>query len=446
MEMEMATSIHKVMPIQRLLIVFLAFLPILANGQASQPWWQIFKDSEMDALVQTALASNGTVKAGQSRVQVAMLQKQAIAAYYIPNLSLDPLVQQQSLAPNRPLPINAVGTRFTLNSINLPLSANYDLNFWLKKTQVQQATNTIWQQSMQLSQTQLALSAQVVQAIIDARTADWTLAVLDRNISLLDSVQRIVEARFKAGLTNELALSLNRTQRETLEIDKENAKGQRVAALAQLSGVIGGGAVRLSPNAAPGLLPTIDTSAMGEALQQRPDVRLFQYQLEAGQLTYKQLNQSRLPRPFVAAATGQIAQQPDKLLSNNSFTYTLAAGISIPILDWRNNRYHGRAAKEEIVARQALLTQQLANANSAARTAQANILRSGRQLAAADRSLNTAQRTLQLSKELFTRGLSTFLDVLTAQQSLISLQSRKAALQGQYLQSVADYQLARGGR
>jgi outer membrane protein TolC len=148
----------------------------------------------------------------------------------------------------------------------------------------------------------------------------------------------------------------------------------------------------------------------------------------------------------VLGSTGLISQQAEKLLSNNSFTYTVAGGISIPLWDWRNTRYQSRAAQEELKARQALLRQQIASAGGALQTAQANAERTRRQVAAVDKTLATAQRTVRLSTELFTRGLTTFLDVLTAQQNLISLQSRRAALQGQYLQALADYYVARGGR
>lgn len=431
---------------RKLFLIAMSLLPAGVHAQGQQDWWQAFRDPEMDGLVQAALAANGNVQAGQARVEAAQSQVDANKAYYIPNLSVDPLAQQQNLAPNRPLPINAAGTRFTLNSLNLPLNAAYDLNFWQKGTLVRQAQNQVLQQGANLDQSRLVLAAQVVQTVLQIRTADLTLAVLQRNIGLLDSVQRILDARFKAGLTNEVSLTLNRTQLQSLSADLESTARARSEALTQLEALTNRSGVEVAPVGGDLALPILDTAGAAKAIAERPDVRLFDYQIASGKLTVQQLDNNRLPRPFVSGSTGFTSKTPEVLLKQNSFTYTIAAGISIPIWDWRNNRYQVRAAKAEVKARQALYRQQNLDAGADLRAALTNMERTRAQITALDQALGTAQRAIRLSSELYTKGLTSFLELLNAEQNIISLQTRRANLTGQYLQYVASYYLARGGR
>lgn len=431
---------------RKLFLIALGLIPLAVRAQSQQDWWQAFRDPEMDGLVQAALAAHGSVQAGQARVDAAQDQVDANKAYYIPNLSVDPLVQQQNLAPNRPLPINAVGTRFTLNSLNLPLNLAYDLNFWQKNTLVRQAQNQVQQQGANLDQSRLVLAAQVVQTVLQIRTADLTLAVLQRNIGLLDSIQRILDARYKAGLTNEVSLTLNRTQLQSLAADVENTARARAEALAQLEALTNRPGVQVAAVGSNLTLPLLDTAGAAKAIAERPDVRLFDYQIASGKLTIQQLDYNRLPRPFVSGSTGLTSKTPEVLLKQNSFTYTIGAGISIPIWNWQNNRYQVRAAKAEVKAREALYRQQNLDATADLRTALSNLNRTQAQIASLDQALGTAQRAIRLSSELYTKGLTSFLELLNAEQNIISLQTRRANLTGQYLQYVASYYLARGGR
>ncbi len=409
-------------------------------------WWQALQDPALETLVPAALAANGQVQAAQARIAGAQQQVAASRGYYLPNLSVDPLVQQQSLAPNRPLPVRAAGTRLLLNSLALPLNVSYDVNFWQKRTQVALADNGVAQQGANLAQAQLALAGQVVQAVVAVRAADLALAVLQRSQGLLDSMQRILEARYRAGLSNEVPVVLNRTQLQALALDVETSQRSRAAALAQLEALTNRPALALPPLPGAPTLPPLDSTGATAAIGLRPDVQLFDYQMRQGRLTVQQLDFARLPRPFVAGSAGVITQFAAEVFHPESFTYAIAAGVSIPLWNWDNNRYNVRAARHEADARQALLRQQRLNAQAEVRVAYTNAQATQAQLRAAAQALATAERSVRLASELYTKGLTSFLELLQAQQSLIALQTRQAQLQGQYLAFVADYWVARGGR
>ena len=420
--------------------------PEAAQAQPQTAWWQTWQDPALDGLVEAALAANGSVQAAQARMAAAGQQVEAGRAYYLPNASVDPLVQQQSLAPNRPLPVRAAGTRLLLNSLALPLNVTYDVNFWQKRTLVALAQNQAEQQGQNLAQTRLALAGQVVQAVVAVRAADLALGVLQRSQGLLDSVQRILEARYRAGLSNEVPVVLNRTQLQALALDVETSQRSRATALAQLEALTNRPGLAVAPLPGPPLLPVLDSSGAAAALGLRPDVQLFDFQLREGRLTVQQLDHARLPRPCGAAPAGVITQFAGEVFHPESFTYTVAAGVNIPLWDWANNRYNVRAARHEADARRALARQQRLDAQAQVRAAYTNAQATQAQLRAVAQALGTAERGVRLAAELYTKGLTTFLELLQAQQNLIALQTRQAQLQGQYLAFVADYWVARGGR
>ena len=417
---------------------------------AQNDWWRNYQDARLDTLVSLALQRNGNIVGQSARIRAAQERVEGNRAAYLPNVYVDPLVQQQSLAPNRPLPIATGATqslqRFTLRTFALPVDVAYDINFWQKKTLVGQAQNLVLQAAATLEQTSLQTVGQVVQAYTTLRGLDLQLAVLRRNARLLDSVNRILSARYKAGLTNEVSVSLNQTERQALLITLENTLRQRQETIADLETYTATVPLMLVEDSSAPFLPIVDTGLGQDVTLERPDVQQYRYQVEGAKLTVRQLDYNRLPRPFVQGSTGFLSRNVGDILSSNSFTYTVGAGVAIPIWDYRNNRYFVRAARRDVEGINALYKQQIISAQADVRAGVSNVVRTSRQIRQNQDAVASARYAIRLTSELYTKGLITFLDLLNAERNLIALETQRAQLQQAYLTYVAAYWLARGGK
>jgi outer membrane protein TolC len=432
----------------RFLLLFLGFVGILCfDAEAQQQWWRSFQDSRLDTLVSLALTRNGNARAQQARFDATTERIRANEGYYLPNAYLNPLVQQQSLAPNRPLPINApTGPRLILRTFNLPLDVTYDLNFWQKGNLVAQARNAQSQVGTDIAQTRLDLSVAVAQTYLSLKTNDLRLAILRSNLRLLDSVNRVLAARFRAGLINEVSVTLNKTELQALLVDYENALRAREELIANLSALTATRPLGIPEDTSNTVLPIVtDTLSSAESLvASRPDIQILGLQTDQQRLLSQQLSYNRLPRPFLLASTGFTSRAAETLIQQNSFTYLVGGGISIPIWDYRNNRYFVKAARREIDWRKALLDQQRIQAQSELQAAIVNLRRTRRQLEQNRQAIVTAQRAITLTGALYSKGLIQYLDLLNAERNIITLQNQQVQLTGQYWQYVVNYWQARG--
>lgn len=429
----------------RFLFLFISLIGIRAEAQ--EQWWRSFQDNRLDTLVSMAMTRNGNARAQQARFDAATERIHANEGYYLPNAYLNPLIQQQSLAPNRPLPINApTGPRLLLRTFNLPLDVNYDLNFWQKSNMVAQARNAQAQVGTDIAQTRLNLSVAVAQTYLSLKTNDLRLAILRSNLRLLDSVNRVLDARFRAGLINEVSVTLNKTEQQALLVDYENALRAREELITNLTALTATPQLGIPEDTSGAVLPIVaDTLSSAESLvAARPDIRILSLQTDQQKLLTQQLSYNRMPRPFLLASTGFTSRAAETLVQQNSFTYLAGAGVSIPIWDYRSNRYFVKAARREIDWRKALYDQQKIQAQSELQASIVNMRRTRRQLEQNRQAIVTARRAISLTSALYSKGLIEYLDLLNAERNIITLQNQQVQLTGQYWQYVVSYWQARG--
>jgi multidrug efflux system outer membrane protein len=258
----------------------------------------------------------------------------------------------------------------------------------------------------------------------------------------------IIRERFRVGLISQIDVQRAETDYATLQVTLkglERARLELVNGLAQLCAQ--------DPNqfsvpvgTLPADVPSYPYTAVAvEQLQRRPDLLQFvrQNQVASAQVTLQQ--STTLPRVTLVGSGGLLSGRVGPWLTPSSATYLVGINASVPL-------YEGHRAKQNIaLSRQMAQTSQqtyqqaLQLAQRDAETALDNLTLLRQQIELQNQTLSLARRTELYNRELYVRGLATYLEVLDAQRTILNSEQQMVQLRSQETQYAIALLRAVGG-
>ncbi|HWJ95365.1 MAG TPA: efflux transporter outer membrane subunit, partial [Telluria sp.] len=250
-----------------------------ANDSARLPaaWWTVFGDEKLNALEQRALNDSPSVKAAAQRLLQAQAQLGVVRSGQAPAVSVGASVANTRSSSETSQGL-AIGHRSIKgNNYQVGASFSWELDLWGRVRRVVEAADA---QALAAQDDRdgvvLLLSSQVAQSYWQLRGLDAELAILRDALATRRESQELIEARFNAGLSNELDVSRTRIERANAEADLHEVQRQRNQvehALAVLVGVSPSQPlVAAVPNAQLPLPPSIPVGLPASLLAQRPDL------------------------------------------------------------------------------------------------------------------------------------------------------------------------------
>ena len=180
-----------------------------------------------------------------------------------------------------------------------------------------------------------------------------------------------------------------------------------------------------TPPSGPPVLPALD-DMIAQGMQNRADI-IAARKRTSGQRYSMLLAERQATASFaVDAAFGQ--QLTPKSLQDRAFTLSL----SLPWLDFGRTKSAAKQAEYSYKASQEALTQTERNAQSEIEAAYKDVSQNAERLTAAQQAVDAAKQNYEAASESQKLGVSTIVDVITAQASLATAES-------DYVQALYDY-------
>jgi len=310
------------------------------------------------------------------------------------------------------------------------------------------AANAAYQASAaDLENVRMIVSAEVAGDFFQLRELDAEMAVVRKAIDFEQAGLKLVENRHTGGAASGLDVAQQQTFLDASIAQLsllQQQHDQFQHALAALQGLPASSfvaptrALNVEPPAVPLMLPS-------ELLQRRPDVAEAERAVAEANARIGVARAALYPSISLSGAAGVLSREISRLVNAPSTFWSLGLAALEPIINGGRNRavlQNTRAVYEESVAnyRESSLIafQQVEdalsglNSLSAAYTAQL-------------RAVDDAQRALTLANARYTGGLVTFLDVITAQETLLSNQRLATQILGQRLTTSVLLVKALGG-
>ena len=419
------------------------------DGAPKGAWWQRFNDPQLNALEERALAGSPTLAAANARLAQARATLDAASGGRYPQIGLTGRDARTRISANRPLTNNISPNFSTTQSdyvVGLTASYEVDLAGRVQRT-IEGARASAQQSAADLENVRLLLTADLATAYFNLRSVDIELDVVTRSIALQRRSLELATSRHDLGATSGLDVAQQQALLDSTltQIDVlRRQRGQFEHAIATLTGTpaplfsLAADAKEMAPPAVPIGVPS-------DVLERRPDVAAAERAMAAANAQVGVASAAFYPSISLGGLYGSESHALSTLFSTPSLIWSLGASAAQTLFDGgriRANAEFARAGYDVSVA----------NYRRVVLSAMQEVEDGITGLAALERAFNQSQlaiassrRVLDLATARYEGGVATYLDVITAQQSLLSSERQSAQLLGQRLLTSVFLVKALGG-
>ncbi len=407
----------------------------------SEEWWKAFNDQTLSNLAAATASQNLSLQAASARLSEARALSRTSRTAVFPSLDFNGDLSRRKF-------IFGQGGNLQVNNFSLPLDLAYEVDLWGKvRRQVEAADAREAAAQASLVATQLTLTADTAQTYWALRAIDADRSLLVNSIALRKESLALVEARFRAGTVNALDVSRAQTEVANLEaelIGVDRNRSELVNALAVLTGR-NAGSFSVAVEATLPKPPTIPAGLPADLLLRRPDLYAAERAVAAANADIGVAKAAYYPSLRLQVGGGFAAQESDQLFRADSTVWSLGTGLTYPILGQKRIRAQFDAA---VARHQAASLDYKQSVLVALREAEDNLtgldfLR--RQEEAQNKAVAAAQSSLDISRQRFSAGLVSFLEVVDTERTLLSTQRLASSIRAQRLALTTNLIKALGG-
>ncbi len=424
-----------------------------AAGEAQLPaqWWTVFGDDTLDRLEHQALRDSPTVKAAAQRLFQAEAQLGLVRASRLPSVTLSAGVSNSRTSANTSQGI-ALGHRsIDGNNYSVAAGFSYELDLFGR---VRRAVEAADAQALAASHDRdgvlLLLSSQIATTYWQLRGMDAELGILRGALATRRETEDLVNARFNAGLSNELDTSRARIERANAEADLEEVQRQRNTLEHALAVLVGASpsSMQLAPLAAADLPapPAIPAGLPASLLAHRPDLAASVASLRAANANVGVAEAAFYPSVSLTGNFGFASESLGDIGKGGSRAFSAGPlALSLPLFDGGRNQSNLTAAKaryEEAVANH---EGRLLTALREVEDALSDVQQRTRQGKVQSASREAASRAYDVARARYERGISTYLDVTDAQRSALAADRAAVQIDTQRLLATVSVARALGG-
>lgn len=436
-----------------------------ATSEPQQPWWETFDDPILNTLQARALAANPDLKTAALRFAQSRAQRQMTAAQRGLQLSADGGVVRQRQSengagtrlidilapPNQDALIQALSEPFTLYQGGF--DASWELDLWGRvRRSVEAADANVAGAAAALSGVLLSIQAEVARNYFELRGLQDQVRLTRADIAAAEESLELVQARADGGLTSDLDATRQAALLDDLRSRLPQLLDQEAQTINQITLLLGEnpGSLRTELEArneasAARPLPDLTLGIASEVAQRRPDIRQAEAKLHAATAGIGVAVADLYPRIVLGASFGLESTDSGKFGDWGSRQWSVGPSLSIPLFDQGRRR-------SEITLRK--LEQQ-----RAAVAYQQTVLKAWHEIdtalgsysAQAQRNAQLVQReansraAYELAHVRYENGLTSFLDDLDAQRTLLQAQRDRVSSDSQMaIQLVAIYKAIGG--
>jgi len=384
-------------------------------------WWEIYQDPQLDTLEQQVAVSNQTLKASYEQYMQARAAVQYYRSQYFPTVQVGPSATRTRQSTNRPLYV--AGSKSTYNDLFLQGQVSWEPDLWGNiRRAVESQRATAQATAADLANVDLSIRSELATDYFELRGLDTQQRLLDNTVQQYQDYLALTRTRFTGGVATDSDVALAQTQLDQTRaqaIDVGVARAQYEHAIATLTGV---SASSFSLPAAPLdlQLPQVPVGVPSQLLERRPDVAAAERRADAANAQIGIAIAAYYPTISLTGTGGFESKNPGTLIQGPSSLWSLG-GSAVELLFDAGRRHaltdEARDVYEQNVAnyRETVLQafQEVEDNLSGLR-----ILNS--ESVAQQQAVSDAQRSLTISTNRYKGGVTTYLEVITAQATQLA--------------------------
>jgi multidrug efflux system outer membrane protein len=417
-----------------------------AASLADLPWWTLFEDEALRGLVQAALEANKDLRIAATRVEQARAQLGATRALQFPEVTAGASATTNRFSDE----VNPPGQGGETGLLATTADLAFEIDLWGRLRRASEAARADLLAGEAARQVVvMTLVSEVATTYLQLRQVDLELETTRRSVASRRGSLQLARDRFEAGLTSALDLrqaeaELASTAAQIPDLERQIAQTEHRLSvlLGRNPGPIGRGRPltgQTSPPAVPAGLPAA-------LLERRPDIREAEAALAAANARIGVARAAFFPQISLTGFFGVESAALSDLFTGPARIWQFGPTVTLPIFNAGRNRANlalAEARQQETLIRYEQTIQQAFREVEDALVAH----RKAREaLAEQTTAVRASREALGIAESRYTSGLTSYLDVLTAQRTvLVAEVAESRTLLAQLVAVVQLYRALGGG-
>lgn len=414
--------------------------PVVTQPVVAENWWTLFGDPVLNQLAADTIAANQNIQAAMARLEQAHQARLAAIGNFAPAVELAPTARRSRTNSSNG---SSISTQYSL-----PLDLSYEFDVWGKlRRQYEYYKNSEIASADDLAWIRATAVAEVAQAY-------FTIGLYDRQIALLQEAQQLYQRQLDLTTTKHnvgLALTtdvlqarnqLNSAQTQLIETRRSRLKQEHAIAI-----LLGRAPSDFTlPTATlPTAIPQVPTVLPVTLLERRPDIAEAERTLAAANAQIGVAKANFFPSFTLTASAGYQSSNTQHLLDWENRVWSIAPSLNLPI--FQGGRLtaalaQAKARYQELVA---TYRNSVLGAFRDVEDELSDLQLLTEKAKTLDETLVSAQENARLTELQYRQGLSTYLQVITANQTLLTTELSAIQAQAERLSGTVLLIKALGG-
>jgi NodT family efflux transporter outer membrane factor (OMF) lipoprotein len=405
-------------------------------------WWEIYQDPQLNQLEERIATNNQSLRQALETYLAARDQVTAARSALFPTLSAGSSVSRQRISANGP---DYTSTKpSTYNDLVVDAQASWEPDFWgrIRRT-VEAAHENAQASAADQANIDLSLRAEMAADYFQLRGLDSETKLLNATVADLEHQLDLAQRRLDGGVATGVDVAQAKTQLETVRaqlIDVGVARAQYEHAIGTIANL------KLSEFSIPPspldlALPKVPVGVPSQLLERRPDIAAAERRAAAANAQIGIAVSAFYPTINLTGEGGFESLHFGTWIQGPSALWTLGAQATQLLFDAGQRRALTDQARHTYEAQVAAYRNTIFQAFNDVEDQLSGLRILEQESGVEQRAVESAQHSFDLSNQRYQGGVTSYLEVLTAEAALI--QNQRTAIDLQTRQFVASVGLVR---
>ena len=409
------------------------------------PWWEVFGDPQLNALVQQVEVSNQTVRVAEARLRQAEALVEQTRAGFLPTVT-GSTGATRSRTPN--VSGASAASAAPANVYNLALSASWAPDLWGSvRSAVDVNLANAQTSAANLGGVRLLAQAQLAINFFQLRALDSQRQLLENTVAAYQKSLDLTRNRYNAGVAARAEVVLAQTQLRSTQAQLIDVGVQRAQLEHAIAILVGKAPADFALPPAPLALtvPVMPPGLPSELLERRPDIAAAERQMAAANAQIGVAQAAYFPTLTLNGVFGFRANTPQNWLVSPSRLWSVGPALAETLFDGGSRDAVKKQAEAAYDANVATYRQTVLNAFkevednlSALRTLEA-------EAQTQDEAVQSSRLSTELTLNQYKAGTVNYLNVVTVQAMQHNNEATAVKILGQRLVAAVALVQALGG-
>jgi efflux transporter, outer membrane factor (OMF) lipoprotein, NodT family len=417
-----------------------------SDGMLHGNWWEVYQDPQLSKLEERIEANNPSLRQAYEAYLAARDAVNAIRANYYPTLAGDISISRERISQHRPQ--SSGSPTSATNDFVIGGQATWEPDIWGRvRRQVESARNVAQADAALTAEVDLSLQAEMAVDYFALRGLDAQNKLLTASVNDLEHQLQLTQQRFSGGVVTAVDVEQAHTQLETVRaalVDVGVARAQYEHAIGTIAGYsLTGFSIPASPLDLQ--LPNIPTGVPSQLLERRPDIATAERRAAAANAQIGVAVSAFYPTISLGGSGGFESTNPGTWINGPSSLWSLGAQAAQLLFDAGQRRALTNEARHNYEAQVAGYRNTVLLAFNDVEDQLSGLRIMEQESSVQQRAVESAQRSFDLSNQRYKGGVTSYLEVLTAETTLIQNQRTAIDLQTRRFESSVGLIRALGG-